>query len=272
GRVISGVDDQRGCDAPGAVLSYGYWQAQFGGQPSAAGHAISLDGHSFEVIGVTPLQFFGVEVGRTFDVALPLCAEKIVRGAQSALGRGDNWWLDLMARRKPGWTTERAKAQLESISPGIFGSTVPAEFSAENARNYVAFTLTTRPAAQGVSSLRNQYGTQLWVLLGTTGLVLLITCANLANLMLARATAREREIAVRLAIGASRQRIVRQMLSESLLIAVLGAAGGAIIAAWWSRTLVAFLSTDDTRLFLDLTPDWRVFAFISGIAVLACLL
>jgi predicted permease len=272
GRVISGVDDQRGCDAPGAVLSYGYWQAQFGGQPSAVGQRISLDGHSFEVIGVTPLQFFGVEVGRTFDVALPLCAEKIVRGAQSALGRGDNWWLDLMARLKPGWTAERAQAQLESISPGIFGSTVPAEFSAENARNYVAFTLTTRPAAQGVSSLRNQYGTQLWVLLGTTGLVLLITCANLANLMLARATAREREIAVRLAIGASRKRIVRQMLSESLLIAALGAAGGAIIAAWLSRTLVAFLSTDDTRLFLDLTPDWRVFAFISGIAVLACLL
>ena len=136
GRVISDVDDQRVCAAPGAVLSYGFWQARFGGEPSAVGQRISLDGRSFEVIGVTPPQFFGVEVGRTFDVALPLCAEKIVRGAQSALGRADTWWLDIMARLKPGWTTERAQAQLESISPGIFGSTVPAEFSAEHAKNY----------------------------------------------------------------------------------------------------------------------------------------
>jgi predicted permease len=112
----------------------------------------------------------------------------------------------------------------------------------------------------------------LWVLLGATGLVLLITCANLANLMLARATAREREIAVRMAIGASRKRIVRQMLAESLLIAAFGAAGGAIIAGWLSRALVSFLSTDNARLFLDLTADWRVFAFITAIAVLACLL
>jgi predicted permease len=272
GRVIGDADDERGCAAPGALLSYGFWQARFGGEPSAIGQRISLDGRSFEIIGVTPPQFFGVEVGRTFDVALPLCAERIVRGTQSALGRADNWWLDMMARLKPGWTAERAQAQLESISPGIFGSTVPAGFNAENAKNYTAFTFTTRPAARGVSSLRNEYATQLWVLLGATGLVLLITCANLANLMLARATAREREIAVRLAIGASRQRLVRQMLSESLLIAALGAAGGAIIAGWLSRTLLSFLSTDAARLFLDLTPDWRVYAFISGIAVLACLL
>ena len=272
GRVISDVDDQRGCAAPAAVLSYGFWQARFGGDPSAVGQRISLDGRRFEIMGVTPPQFFGAEVGRTFDVALPLCAEGIVRGAQSALGRADSWWLDIMARLKPGWTAERAQAQLESISPGIFGSTVPAEFNAEIAKSYTAFTFTARPAAQGVSSLRNEYNTHLWVLLGATGLVLLITCANLANLMLARATAREREIAVRLAIGASRKRIVRQMLSESLLIAALGAAGGAIIAGWFSRTLVSFLSTDSARLFLDLTPDWRVFAFISAIAVLACLL
>ncbi|MBA2302837.1 MAG: FtsX-like permease family protein, partial [Acidobacteria bacterium] len=116
------------------------------------------------------------------------------------------------------------------------------------------------------------YETQLWVLLGATGLVLLITCANLANLMLARATAREREIAVRLAIGASRPRIIRQMLSESLLIAAFGAIGGAMLSAWLSQSLVAFISTDSSRLFLDLAPDWRVFAFIALLAVFACLL
>ncbi|HVJ26439.1 MAG TPA: ABC transporter permease, partial [Vicinamibacterales bacterium] len=235
------------------------------------GQTISLDNRPFTIIGVTPPEFFGVEVGRSFDVILPLCAEPLIR-TQSALGRRDTWFLDLMGRLKPGWTPERAQAQLEAASPGIFQATLPPRYNPDTAKSYLAFKLTVASAATGVSGVRRAYETQLWVLLGATGLVLLITCANLANLMLARATAREREIAVRLAIGASRRRIVRQMLSESLLIAGLGAVGGVLLAQWISRSLVMFLSTTTNQLFIDLSPDWRVYAFVTVVAALACLL
>ena len=271
GRLLTDADDRPGCGAPGAVLTHGFWASRYGANPTAIGQTIMLDNRPFEIVGVTPPGFFGVEVGRTFDVALPLCAEAMFRGTQSGVGKGDVWFLDIMGRLAPGMTVERAEAQLAAISPAIFQATLPPRYNAEIAKNYLAFTFTATPAATGVSGLRNAYATQLWVLLGATGLVLLITCANLANLMLARATAREHEIAVRLAIGASRQRIIRQMLSESLLIAALGAAGGAILSGWLSGSLVAFISTDSSRLFLDLAPDWRVFAFIASLAVLACL-
>jgi putative ABC transport system permease protein len=272
GRVLTPADDRAGCGAPGAVLSYGFWQSRYGANPAAVGQTITLDNRPFEIVGVTPASFFGVEVGRTFDVALPLCSEPIFRGENSALGRRDTWWLDIMGRLAPGVTLAQAEAQLAAISPAIFQNTLPERYNAETAANYRAFKFTAAPAGTGVSGLRTTYETQLWVLLGATGLVLLITCANLANLMLARATAREREIAVRLAIGASRQRLVRQMLSESLLIAVFGALGGAALSGWLSQALVTFISTQNSQLFLDLAPDWRVFAFIASLAVLACLL
>jgi predicted permease len=271
GRLIGEADDQAGCGSPGAVLSHEYWHTHYGGERSVLQQTVTLDGRPFDILGVTPAGFFGTEVGRSFDVAVPLCAEPIFRGAQSGIGKPDTWFLDFMARLKPGWTAERAQAQLESISPGVFGSTISPRYNAETAKNYAAFKFTATPAPTGVSGLRRAYATQLWVLMGATALVLLVTCANLANLMLARATAREREIAVRLAIGAARGRIVRQMLSESLLIAALGAALGAVLAAWFSQALVAFLSTETTRLFVDLSPDWRVFGFIALLALLACL-
>ena len=272
GRLIGSADDQRGCATPGVVLTYSFWQARYAGNPSAVGQTISLDSRVFDIMGVAPPNFFGPEVGRSFDVAVPLCAEPLFRGKQTAVGHPSTWFLDMMARLKPGWTAERAQAQLDVISPGIFKTTLPPTYNAESAKNYLAFRFTATAASTGVSSLRSAYATQLWVLLGATGLVLLITCANLANLMLARATAREREIAVRLAIGASRWRLVRQMLSESLLIAGLGAIGGIFLAQWLSRALVSFLSTENAQLYVDLSPDWRTFGFIAGLAILACLL
>jgi putative ABC transport system permease protein len=271
GRVFTDADDQKGCSEPGAVLTHGFWQSRYGGNPGVIGQTISLDNRTFPIVGVTGREFFGVEVGRTFDVALPLCAEPLFRGEQSGFGKRDVWFLDIMGRLAPGVTVKQAEAQLAAISSATFQQTLPPRYNAETAKNYLAFTFTAKPAGTGVSGLRTAYATQLWILLGATGLVLLITCANLANLMLARATAREREIGVRLAIGASRRRIVRQMLSESFLVAALGAAGGAGLAAWLSRSLVRFLSTSSSQLFLDLAPDWRVFGFIAGLAVLACL-
>jgi len=203
---------------------------------------------------------------------VPLCAERLSRGAQSRLDQPDAWFVAVFGRLEAGWTLEQATANLASISPSMFKSTLPPRYGAEDAKNYLAFKLAAFPAGTGVSSLRRNYESPLWLLLATTGLVLLIACANLANLMLARATAREREVAVRLAIGASRGRIVRQMLAESLLIAAIGAAFGAAIAQWLSRFLVEFLNTDNNQIFVTLSLDWRIFAFTAALAVATCLI
>ena len=272
GRLVTPADDQSGCGAPGVVLSYAFWQTRFGGRNDIVGQPVTLSRRTFEVLGVAPRGFFGVEVGRTFDAALPLCAERLLRPSPTPTPRVDKWWLDIAGRLAPGWTVESAGAHLAALSPAIFDVTVAPTYNAEMAANYRANTLTAEPAGTGVSTVRTRYESHLWVLLGATALVLLITCANLANLMLARATARDREIAVRLAIGASRRRLVRQLLSESLLIALFGALCGAWLAQWMSRALVHYLSAGGDRIFVDLAPDWRVFVFIALVAVAACVL
>ena len=272
GLLLRPEDDRRGCAAPRAVLSHAFWQREHAGDPSIVGRTVRLDGRPFEVAGVAQAGFFGVDVGRRFDVALPLCAEPVVRGSFSYLDRTDGWFLAAMGRLAPGVTREQATAQLQSVSPAIFRDTVPTTYDAEAARGYSAFKLAAFPAASGVSSIRRSYETPLWVLLGTTGLVLLIACANLANLMLARATTREREIAVRLAIGASRARLVRQLMSESLLLAAVGAACGALLAQWMSGFLVSFLNTASDSVFVALSLDWRVFGFAAALALVTCVL
>ncbi|MGH9141338.1 MAG: ABC transporter permease [Vicinamibacterales bacterium] len=270
GRTLTTDDDRRGCAAPPAVLSYGFWQREYAGSPSVIGRSIMLDGHPFDIVGVTPASFFGVEVGRAFDVAVPLCAEPFSRGTLTALDKKDVWFLGVMGRLAPGITVDRARAQLASISAPIFQVTLPS-YRPEDTRHYLQFKLGAYPGGTGISQLRRQYESPLWLLLATTGLVLVIACANLANLMLARATAREREIAVRLAIGASRGRIVRQLLAESLLIAAIGAAAGAVLAQWLSRFMVEFLTTENNRIFVALSLDWRIFAFTAALGVFTCM-
>jgi predicted permease len=271
GRLLTPDDDRRRCAAPNMVVSYGFWQRELGGDALAIGRTIVLERHAYQIVGITPSQFFGLEVGRTFDVALPICAEALTH-SESWLDRPDAWFLAMFGRLNPGWTLERATAHLAAISPPIFQATLPPKYRPDDSKNYVTFKLAAFPAATGVSSLRRDYETPLWMLLATTGLVLVIACANLANLMLARATAREREIAVRLAIGASRGRVVRQLLAESLLLAVIGGLGGLVVAKWLSRFLVALLTTESNRMFVDLTTDWRVFAFTAALAGATCLI
>ncbi len=272
GRVLTRDDDHRGCAAPAAVISYGFWQREYGGDPSAVGRTLMLDGHAYPIVGVTPAAFFGMEVGRTFDVAVPLCAEPLSRGVRSGLDKPDVWFLAGFGRLRPGITAEQATAHLSSVSPAIFKATLPPRYRAEDSTHYLEFKLGAFPAGTGVSQLRRTYESPLWLLLATTGLVLLIACANLANLMLARATAREREMAVRLAIGASRGRLLRQLLAESLLIAAVGAGCGAVLARWLSELLVGFLTTDTNRVFVALALDWRIFAFTAGLAAMTVLL
>jgi predicted permease len=273
GRGFEAEDDQPGCGTPGAVVSYAFWQRELGGDPNAPGRNLSLDGHAFRVIGVTPASFFGVEVGHRYDVAIPLCADALL--SEDGKGRAPvrrDWWLSAMGRLKPGWTSQRATTYLQTVSPAIMEATLPPTYRPDEARKYLGNKLEATTGATGVSGLRREYESPLWLLLATTGLVLLIACANLANLLLARASVREREIALRQAIGASRGRLIAQLLSESLLLAVLGALLGAVMAQALSRGLVAFLSTAGSPIFVGLGIDVRVLGFTAAIAAATCLL
>ncbi len=272
GRVFTAADDHRGCGLPGAIISYPFWQREFGRDRSVVGRKVTIDHHPIEIIGVTPASFFGLEIGRSFDVALPICSQAILGGEYNWLDAGTVWWLTVMGRLTPGESLTRANAQLSAISPGIFEATLPKNYPAVNVKDYLKFKLTAVAGGTGVSWLRDQYGDPLWLLLATAGLVLLIACANLANLMLARATTREREIAIRLAVGASRGRLIRQLLVESLVLATLGGGAGLMLAGMLSAFLVSLLNTQGNPLFLDLNADWRVLAFTSGLAVLTCVL
>ena len=272
GRLFTAGDDRRGCGLPGAVISYQFWQRELGGNGSVVGSKLTLNYHPVEVIGVTPAGFFGLEIGSSYDVAVPICSQAVLWSEGNWLDAGTVWWLTVMGRLKPAGTLEQANAQLRVSSRGIFQATLPPNYPAANVKDYLKFKLEAVPAGSGVSWLRSRYGDPLLLLLVTAGLVLLIACANLANLLLARATIRGHEIAVRLAIGASRGRLIRQLMTESLLLAAAGAALGLLLSGTLSRFLVAMLGTEGNPLFLDLDPDPRMLTFTAGLASLTCLL
>jgi putative ABC transport system permease protein len=271
GRTFTAADDRRGC-APTAVLGYDFWQRQYGGDPEVLGRSISFDGHPFQILGVGRAGFTGIDVGRAVDFYVPLCTDPIVRGAGAQLDQGRNWWLTVIGRPKPGIPAVQLAARLKTLSAPIFEATIPAVYLPKDQRGYAAKTLQTIPAASGTSYLRRQYRDALLVLMAVVGLLLLIACANVANLLLARAASRQREIAVRMALGAGRWRLMRQLLLESVLFAAAGAALGALFAQWGSRLLVGFLSSTTNRVFLDLAIDARVLAFTAGVSAAAVLL
>ncbi|HUK92267.1 MAG TPA: ABC transporter permease, partial [Blastocatellia bacterium] len=272
GRVFVAADDHAGCGASEAVISYSFWRREFGGDPAVIGRKLTVDFEPVEIIGVTPSAFHGPEVGRSFDVALPICSEPAVRGDRSRLASGTDWWLTVFGRLRPGWTLERASAHLASISPAVFSTSLPSNYPAMNVKDYLGFRLGAFPAGTGVSNLRETYSTSLNLMLAIAALVLLIACANLANLMLARASARSREITIRLALGASRGRLVQQLLIESLILAMAGAGLAVMIAGSLSNVLASMLVTQDSFMFVELSPDWRVLLFAAALAITTCVI
>ena len=260
GRLLE-PEDEGACPVSVAVVSFPYWQREMGGQELSPDTKLLINGAQRQIVGVTPPEFFGLAVGEGFDLALPFCQPK------EALRR-DAFMLSVMGRLRPGWTVERASAQLDAISPALFEATALTGYSAHTIETYKQFRLAAYPVSAGVSELRDRYDSSLWLLLGITGLVLLIACANLANLMLARASSREREVSIRLALGASRGRLLRQFLTESALLALLGAGSGIGVAGVLSRLLVSSLSDESSTGNVPIGTNGKVLLFAVGIGAL----
>ncbi|HEV2350545.1 MAG TPA: ABC transporter permease [Terriglobia bacterium] len=267
GRLMSLSDDQRGCGGV-AVLSYGFWQERFAGKPSAVGSVITLNNHPVQIIGVASRGFTGLNVGRDFDVALPICMTAIYDGQHSRLDARSTWWLQIIGRVKPGLSMEKAQARLKVLSPTVMAAALPHDWKPEDQKDFLKQKLVPVSAATGISDLRNRFKDPLKILMAVVGLVLLIACANIASLMIARAASRHKEIAVRQALGASRLRLIRQLLTECVLLSLAGAAVGIVFARWGCTLLVHLMSTTRTPLALQFPLDGRVLAFTAVVAVL----
>ncbi len=269
GRLLAPSDDRRdaGANPSVAVISHRFWQQRFGGTDDAIGATLMLDRKPFTIVGVMPAGFAGIDVGRMADVVIPFAAEPTLRGADSMLGHRTAWWLEIMGRLKPEATLDQADAALRMLQSAIRTAALP-----PRPESFLDEPLTLVPAATGRSPLRRRFETPLRAMLATVGAVLLIACANLANLLLARALSRRRELSVRLALGASRWRMARLLAFETLAIVAAGAAAGLLFAMWSSALLVRQLGTWRGAVVLDLSLDWRVIAFTTGLACLTAVI
>jgi predicted permease len=272
GRVISDADMK--ANAPRvAVISYGYWTRRFGRDPSAAGTAIFINGLPFTIVGVAPPEFFGVQPGQAPDIWIPLVKEArlVPWGASSYSGdmwtRPDSWWVMIMARLKPGVSEQAALAAAQG--PFLASAMAAAK---KDLKPGEAPQLVFVPASRGLDTISWQFSQPLRVLTVVVALVLLIACANIATLLLARATARQREIGVRLTLGASRWRLIRQLLTESVVLSTIGGILGLLLAQWACRALLLLMSTENVALDLGQRPDATVLGFCAGVSVLTGIL
>jgi putative ABC transport system permease protein len=263
GRTFTVADDVRGGGTDGAVavISHSFWQHHFGGAASAVGSTLVIERVPYTVVGVAPAAFHGPEVGRAFDVAVPIGTEPLIRGKDTALDIRTNYWLNVIIRLKPDQSFDAATTALRGMQPQIRTATMPPNIVPRFQAEFMKNPFSLQPAARGTSGLRQRYQRPLLTILVVVGLVLLIACANIANLQLARTAARRHELSVRVALGASRWRLARQLLIESVVLAAIGALAGMALAFWASRLLVRLLSTTVNTVFLDLAPSWRVLAF-----------
>ena len=279
GRTIVPEDDRIQNGLPVAMLSYDYWQSRFAGDRSIIGRLVTINGHNYTVIGVAARGFEGVDIGSPSEIFVPLTTlPELLPLLKDQLSFTDRRvrWVNVFGRRKPGISREQAQASLQPYFHSMLEMEVKeAAFhkaSGEVRARFLRNSIEALPGAQGQPRMRQMLSTPLWVLMALTGGVLLIACANVASLLIARAASRQKEIAIRLAIGAGRFRIIRQLLVESLLLASAGGILGLVLAIWTDRVLLAFMPSDAIGLKLSSTPDLRILSFALAVSLLTGLI
>ena len=272
GRVFTDADDQTPGGHPIAVASYSWWQKRFGKDPTAVGKTVTIRSTVYTVIGVTPPEFFGVTVGQSPDLWIPLAMEKEISPGWNGLDKNLFQSLYIIARRKPDVTAEKAGANTNVLFKQIIREYAGPQPSQKQLEDIQHASIDLTPAATGLSQLRHEFSSPLKILMVVVALVLLVACANVANLLLARATARQREIAVRMSMGAARLRLVRQLLVESALLGGTGAILGVWLAWWATHVLLRMASIGSETLPVSVTPDAKVLGFTLLVAMLTVVL
>ncbi|HXW03910.1 MAG TPA: ABC transporter permease [Vicinamibacterales bacterium] len=266
GRLLGPADDALSASLSAAVISDGYWQRRFGRSPLAIGRTFAIRNRVFTIVGVTPSSFRSARVGSNPDITLPL----LLMMNEGQRREATSNFLKLVARLKPGASVEQANAEAEVLW-GAFVTPLAAQVPESRRAELLAWQARAFPAADGINPFRDDLAQPLLVLMGIVALILMLACLNLSGLLLARAAARAREISIRLAIGAGRGRLIRQFLTETLVLVVIGGAAGLATAGWLSARLVTMF-VNGRNLELSVAPDWRVFAFTAVAAVVACCL
>ncbi|HBY63262.1 MAG TPA: hypothetical protein DEH78_25855, partial [Solibacterales bacterium] len=275
GRVFSPAEDDVTYKGhPVVILSHHYWQNRFGRDETAIGKKMLVNNYPMTIVGVSAAGFIGLDPSSSPDIFVPVQMKPLMTPGWDDIGDRRSQWVQTFARRKPGFTIESATASLQVLLSQILREEAAQmrTISEYYKERFLKRTIRMVPAAAGYSQLRETYAGALWVLMAMVGLVLLIACTNVANLLIARAVARQKEVAVRLAIGASRTQLLRQLLMESVLLSLAGGALGLFLAVAVIRGLLSFIASTDSRILLRAEPDLRILAFTFVLAVVSGIL